>query len=63
MYLFHHPAVEREHAYITKPHIPDDLRAFGHLRMLQRNLYIVHTLIGILDAYVSFSFSSSSFVG
>ncbi|KAJ6545237.1 hypothetical protein B0H19DRAFT_1075583 [Mycena capillaripes] len=52
LYLYTHPAVEREYAlYLTNPKTPDDLRAFGHLRMIQRNLYIVQALIGILEAY------------
>ncbi|KAF8143646.1 hypothetical protein K438DRAFT_2029516 [Mycena galopus ATCC 62051] len=51
IYLFSHPAVEREYQWITKESAPDDLRAFAHLRMLQRNYFIVQALIGILEAY------------
>ncbi|KAJ7264654.1 hypothetical protein C8J57DRAFT_1470318 [Mycena rebaudengoi] len=50
LYLFHHPAVESEWAYTTTPNTPEHLRAFGHLRIVQHNHYIVHTLLGILDA-------------
>lgn len=50
--MFSHPAVEREYDYITKPNVSDEMRAFGYLRMIQRNLYIVNTLTGILEAYV-----------
>ncbi|KAJ7653941.1 hypothetical protein DFH06DRAFT_1330035 [Mycena polygramma] len=51
LYLFSHPAVEREYSRYTNPGTPDDLRAFGHLRMVQRSLYIVQALICILEAY------------
>ncbi|KAJ6592368.1 hypothetical protein B0H19DRAFT_1224383 [Mycena capillaripes] len=51
LYLFSHPAVESEYAYRSRPHLPDDLRAFAHLRIIQRNFYIVQALIGILDAF------------
>ncbi|KAJ7469305.1 hypothetical protein B0H11DRAFT_2435771 [Mycena galericulata] len=51
LYLFSHPAVEREYGYASKAQTPDKMRAFGYLRIIQRNLYIVQTLIGILEAY------------
>ncbi|KAJ7494001.1 hypothetical protein FB451DRAFT_1491593 [Mycena latifolia] len=51
LYLFSHPEVEREYGYIHKPNIPEGLRAFGYLRIIQRNLYIVQALIGVLEAY------------
>ncbi|KAJ7454589.1 hypothetical protein B0H11DRAFT_1926413 [Mycena galericulata] len=51
LYLFSHPAVEREYGYASKAQVPDKMRAFGYLRIIQRNLYIVQTLIGILEAY------------
>jgi hypothetical protein len=52
LYIFTHPGVAREYEWITKDHTPDDMRAFAHLRMIQRNLYIVQALIGIIEAYV-----------
>lgn len=52
IYLFSHPSVELEWALYSKDAAPDFFRAFAHLRILQRNHFIVQTLIGILDAYV-----------
>jgi hypothetical protein len=49
LYIFSHPAVVQEYEWLTKDH---DMCAFVHLRMIQRNLYIVQALIGILEAYV-----------
>ncbi|KAJ7167893.1 hypothetical protein C8R46DRAFT_1270436 [Mycena filopes] len=53
VYMFSHPVVDREYAYAT-----DDAtgytpayRAFGRLRLLHRNIYIVQTLLGTLKAY------------
>ncbi|KAJ7138376.1 hypothetical protein C8R44DRAFT_848189 [Mycena epipterygia] len=51
LYLFTHPAVEREYSYTTNPDTLESLRAFGYLRIIQRNLYIVQALIDILEAY------------
>ncbi|KAJ6467831.1 hypothetical protein C8R45DRAFT_1105937 [Mycena sanguinolenta] len=51
LYLFHHPAVEQEFDLFASESAPDDLRAVGHLRLLQRNHFIVQALIGILEAY------------
>ncbi|KAJ7177139.1 hypothetical protein C8R46DRAFT_1347001 [Mycena filopes] len=54
VYMFSHPAVTREYYdYATDLAAlwPPDMRAFGLLRLLQRNLYIVHALMGILNAY------------
>ena len=52
LYLFHHPAVEQEFDLFTSESAPDDFRAIGHLRLLQRNHFMVQALIGILEAYV-----------
>ncbi|KAJ7203912.1 hypothetical protein C8J57DRAFT_1735195 [Mycena rebaudengoi] len=51
LYLFPHPAVQREYAYIAEPRLPETMRALGYLRIVQRNLFIVHALYGILDAH------------
>ncbi|KAJ7690989.1 hypothetical protein B0H17DRAFT_1201339 [Mycena rosella] len=55
LYLFPHPAVEHEYSRYTREYpnsgALEDLRAFEYLRIVQRNLYIVQTLIGILEAY------------
>ncbi|KAJ7690961.1 hypothetical protein B0H17DRAFT_1201318 [Mycena rosella] len=55
LYLFPHPAVEHEYSRFTREYpnsgALEDLRAFEYLRIVQRNLYIVQTLIGILEAY------------
>ncbi|KAJ6467781.1 hypothetical protein C8R45DRAFT_1218984 [Mycena sanguinolenta] len=48
VYLFPHPVVEKEYAYINAPR---DFRAFGQLRILQRNYFIVQGLVGIVQAY------------
>ncbi|KAJ7138829.1 hypothetical protein C8R46DRAFT_1136313 [Mycena filopes] len=53
VYMFSHPAVAGEYDYVTDltALLPPEMRAFGLLRILQRNLYIVHALTGILNAY------------
>ncbi|KAJ7766214.1 hypothetical protein B0H16DRAFT_1687215 [Mycena metata] len=53
LYMFSHPAVENEYEYVTTLATPwpPEMRAFGLLRILQRNLYIVQALTGILKAY------------
>ncbi|KAJ6467779.1 hypothetical protein C8R45DRAFT_938442 [Mycena sanguinolenta] len=39
VYLFSHPAVDKEFAYLEIEIVPRDLRAFGQLRILQRNCF------------------------
>ncbi|KAJ7168784.1 hypothetical protein C8R46DRAFT_1218177 [Mycena filopes] len=51
LYLFAHPAIDREFHYVDDPHASDDLRAFGYLRIIQRNLYIVEALIAIVEVH------------
>ncbi|KAF7362787.1 hypothetical protein MVEN_00628400 [Mycena venus] len=51
LYLFSHPSVEREYELYMNERSRDDFRAFAHLRILQRNYYIVEALLGILEAY------------
>ncbi|KAJ6467765.1 hypothetical protein C8R45DRAFT_1171175 [Mycena sanguinolenta] len=51
IYRFHHPMVEQEYYPFTTESARDDYRAFGHLRILQRNFFIVEALIRILQAY------------
>ncbi|KAJ6474486.1 hypothetical protein C8R47DRAFT_1221201 [Mycena vitilis] len=51
LYFFSHSAFEREYSLYTNHGTSEDMRAFGYLRMVQRNLYIVQTLICTLEAY------------
>ncbi|KAJ7739215.1 hypothetical protein B0H16DRAFT_1891151 [Mycena metata] len=48
-YVLYHAAVLREYIYTIKG--DGKMRAFGRLRILQRNLYITQALIEILKAY------------
>ncbi|KAJ7111642.1 hypothetical protein C8R43DRAFT_1159390 [Mycena crocata] len=50
LYLFSHPGVSDEYPY-TRENAPDDFRASCYLSIVKRNLYIVATLTGILEAY------------
>ncbi|KAF7378299.1 MYND-type domain-containing protein [Mycena sanguinolenta] len=51
LFWYSHPKVEEEYAFITCPIAPDEARALGYLRMLERNHFIVQALLGILEAY------------
>ncbi|KAJ6467766.1 hypothetical protein C8R45DRAFT_1079150 [Mycena sanguinolenta] len=51
IYLFPHPEVEQEYHHFTTESAADDCRAFGHLRILQRNAFLVQALTDILKAY------------
>ncbi|KAJ7041365.1 hypothetical protein C8F04DRAFT_1391181 [Mycena alexandri] len=51
LYLFAHPAIDREYFYVDDPSFSDDWGALGYLRIIQRNFYIVQTLLGILKAH------------
>ncbi|KAJ6467780.1 hypothetical protein C8R45DRAFT_473837 [Mycena sanguinolenta] len=51
IYLFSHPAVEKEFASLMNEYVPRNFRAFGKLRILQRNYFIVQALISIIEAY------------
>ncbi|KAJ7713985.1 hypothetical protein B0H16DRAFT_1619628 [Mycena metata] len=51
LYLFSHPAADLEYFFVDDPSYSDAWRALGYLRIIQRNFYIVQTLLGILKAH------------
>ncbi|KAJ6467837.1 hypothetical protein C8R45DRAFT_1171325 [Mycena sanguinolenta] len=51
LFWYSHPEVEDEYAFITHALAPEEARALGYLRVLERNHFIVQALIGILEAY------------